>query len=129
MALSPQRVVFFRQVASYHTNTNVSIRLYIVTLIPALVLLGQVRNLKYLVPFSVLANICMMSGFAITLYYVFSNTKSFDNIKLFSTVEQLPRFFATVIFAIEGIGVVSIVSALSLISVPYLCIGNLNDRR
>lgn len=81
--------------------------MYILTLIPALVLLGQVRNLKYLVPFSILANICMMSGFAITLYYVFSDVKPIDSVKMFSSVEQLPRFFATVIFAIEGIGVVS----------------------
>lgn len=51
----------------------------------------------------------MMCGFTITLYYIFSNEHlhNLDNTKLISSVEQLPRFFATVIFAIEGIGVVS----------------------
>jgi hypothetical protein len=81
--------------------------MYILSLIPALILLGQVRNLKYMVPFSMLANIFMICGFSITLYYIFSNVRSLDSVKLFSSAEQLPRFFATVIFAIEGIGVVS----------------------
>ncbi|XP_014478516.1 PREDICTED: proton-coupled amino acid transporter 1 [Dinoponera quadriceps] len=95
-----------QQVANYYTSSVVDIRMYILALIPALVLLGQVRNLKYMVPFSMLANICMMTGFAITLYYVFSNIQPISSVKMFSSVEQLPRFFATVIFAIEGIGVV-----------------------
>lgn len=95
-----------KQVTDFRTGKDIDVRLYIVSLIPALVLLGQVRNLKYLVPFSMLANIFMMSGFAITLYYIFSNVKSIENVKLFSSAEQLPHFFATVIFAIEGIGVV-----------------------
>lgn len=95
-----------QQVANYHTGVNATIRMYILSLIPAVVLLGQVRSLKYMVPFSMLANVFMMTGFAITLYYVFSNVHSVDSVNMFSTVEQLPRFFATVIFAIEGIGIV-----------------------
>ncbi|XP_020287062.1 proton-coupled amino acid transporter-like protein pathetic [Pseudomyrmex gracilis] len=95
-----------KQVMDYNTNTDIDTRLYIVALIPGLLLLGQVRKLKYLVPFSLLANCCMISGFAITLYYIFTGIRSFENNKLFSSAGQLPRFFATVIFAIEGIGVV-----------------------
>ncbi|XP_043254423.1 proton-coupled amino acid transporter-like protein pathetic [Colletes gigas] len=95
-----------QQVANYYSDMDISIRTYIITLIPAMLLLGQVRNLKYLVPFSMAANVCMMVGFAITLYYVFSGIQTSTNVKLFSSIEQLPTFFATVIFAIEGIGVV-----------------------
>lgn len=95
-----------KQVTDYNTGKIINIRLYIVMLIPALILLGQVRNLKYMVPFSMLANIFMVSGFAITLYYVFSGVQWNENVKLIASVDQLPRFFATVIFAIEGIGVV-----------------------
>lgn len=101
------RPVFSSQVTDYRTGKTINIRLYIALLIPALILLGQVRNLKYLVPFSMLANIFMVSGFSITLYYVFSTIQWNQNDKLLASVEQLPRFFATVIFAIEGIGVVS----------------------
>lgn len=111
--LLPDSVTFFsHQVTDFNTNTNIDTRLYIVALIPGLLLLGQVRNLKYLVPFSLLANCCMISGFVITLYYIFTNVRSIDNVKLFSSVDQLPRFFATVIFAIEGIGVVSFTIAI-----------------
>ncbi|XP_076673489.1 proton-coupled amino acid transporter-like protein pathetic isoform X2 [Andrena cerasifolii] len=94
------------QVANYHSGMDISIRMYILTLIPAVLLLGQVRNLKYMVPFSMVANICMMIGFAITLYYVFTGIQFTEDVKLFASAEQLPTFFATVIFAIEGIGVV-----------------------
>ncbi|XP_011686499.1 PREDICTED: proton-coupled amino acid transporter 4 [Wasmannia auropunctata] len=97
-----------QQIAEYNSGRPINMQLFIFSLIPALVLLGQVRDLKYMVPFSMLANTFMMTGFAITLYYIFSNSdlQSFKNDKLFASVEQLPRFFATVIFAIEGIGVV-----------------------
>lgn len=87
--------------------------MYILTVIPAVLLLGQVRNLKYMVPFSMVANICMMIGFAITLYYVFTGIQLTGDVKLFASPEKLPTFFATVIFAIEGIGVVSTILPVS----------------
>lgn len=97
-----------QQIAEFYTDRSLDIQLFILSLIPAIVLLGQVRDLKYMVPFSMLANICMISGFLITLYYIFGSKElqEFQNDKTFASVEQLPRFFATVIFAIEGIGVV-----------------------
>lgn len=81
-------------------------RLYILTLIPAVLLLGQVRNLKFMVPFSIVANLSMMTGFALTLYYIFNDIKIPSHVKPIASIEQLPSFFATVLFAIEGIGVV-----------------------
>ncbi|XP_076239344.1 proton-coupled amino acid transporter-like protein pathetic isoform X2 [Calliopsis andreniformis] len=93
------------QVANHLSGMEISVRMYILTLIPAVILLGQVRNLKYMVPFSMIANLCMLVGFSITLYYIFSGIHT-SNIKLIGSVQQLPTFFATVIFAIEGIGVV-----------------------
>ncbi|KAG7213064.1 hypothetical protein KM043_002395 [Ampulex compressa] len=95
-----------RQLAEFYSGTSVSTRTCIFCLIPALLLLGQVRNLKYLVPFSMIANLCMVIGFSITLYYIFDGIEQTTYFKPFSSVSQLPTFFATVIFAIEGIGVV-----------------------
>lgn len=37
---------------------------------------------------------------------MFRDMKDIDEIKLFSSIEQLPLFFSTVIFAMDGIGVV-----------------------
>ncbi|XP_034950447.1 proton-coupled amino acid transporter-like protein pathetic [Chelonus insularis] len=95
-----------KQITDFHTKTDLDIRLYILALIPAVILLAQVRNLKHLIPFSTLANVCMMLGLILTLYYVFNNFEPTKDIKYIAEVGNLPKFFATVIFAIEGIGVV-----------------------
>ncbi|CAB0040353.1 unnamed protein product [Trichogramma brassicae] len=93
-----------KQLGDQYTGMNISIRTYMLCLIPAVVLLGQVRNLRVLVPFSVLANLSLTVGFAITLYYIFNQIQPMENIHYVTTWHQLPKFFATVIFAIEGIG-------------------------
>ncbi|KAB0798832.1 hypothetical protein PPYR_06712 [Photinus pyralis] len=76
-----------------------------ITMIP-LLLSTQIRQLKYLVPFSFLANICLLVGFGITLYYVFNETPDLSSVPLFESLERLPTFLSTVIFAMEGVGVV-----------------------
>jgi len=83
------------------------VRVYIPMLMVVLIPISLVRNLKYLVPFSALANIFILVSFVITLYYIFSNSLDVDGLSLMANVEQLPLFFSTVIFAMEGIGVVS----------------------
>lgn len=95
-----------KQLVDFHTGMTIPMRLYILTLIPAVLLLGQVRNLKFMVPFSIVANLSMMTGFALTLYYIFNDIKIPSHVKPIASIEQLPSFFATVLFAIEGIGVV-----------------------
>ncbi|KAL7306929.1 hypothetical protein TKK_0001088 [Trichogramma kaykai] len=95
-----------KQLGDQYTGMNISIRTYMLCLIPAVVLLGQVRNLRVLVPFSVLANLSLTVGFAITLYYIFNQIQPMEKIHYVTTWHQLPKFFATVIFAIEGIGTV-----------------------
>jgi len=93
-------------VVNYDTGLKWDVRIYIVfTLIP-LLFLGQIRNLKWLVPFSAMANIFIIVTFAITLYYMFNGDLHFADKPLFAPVHTLPLFFATVIFAMEGIGVV-----------------------
>lgn len=95
------------QIAHHYSEENTPEKGSIMlTLIPAVILLGQVRNLKYMVPFSMVANVSMLVGFIATLYYIFRDIKPIDSVDMFSTPAQLPIFFATVVFAIEGIGVV-----------------------
>ena len=85
-------------------------RMYMLCVAPAILLLGQIRNLKFLVPFSMVANLCLSVGICITLYYIFSGFKP-ENIEQLHygppSWSDLPKFFATVVFAIEGIGAVS----------------------
>lgn len=83
-----------------------SVRIYILlTMIPIL-MIGQIRTLKYLVPFSALANLFIVVTFGITLYYIFKDPLVFSDKPNFSSFATLPLFFSTVIFAMEGIGVV-----------------------
>lgn len=82
------------------------VRYYILlTMIPILAI-GQIRDLKFLVPFSFLANVFIVITFGITLYYIFKDPLVFDDKPSFSSFATLPLFFSTVIFAMEGIGVV-----------------------
>ncbi|XP_015177852.1 PREDICTED: proton-coupled amino acid transporter 1 [Polistes dominula] len=95
------------QIAEHYNGINTINKVSVMlALIPAVILLGQVRNLKYMVPFSMVANISMFVGFTMTLYYIFKDIKPIDKVNMFPEIQQLPIFFATVVFAIEGIGVV-----------------------
>ena len=70
-----------------------NVRIYILlTMIPILVI-GQIRTLKYLVPFSALANLFIVVTFGITLYYIFKDPLVFDDKPNFSSFATLPLFF------------------------------------
>lgn len=69
-------------------------------------MLPQIRQMRTLVPFSVMANVCIVVGFAITLYYMLDRTPSMDNINVGPTIVDLPIFFSTAIYSMEGIGTV-----------------------
>ncbi|XP_031340490.1 proton-coupled amino acid transporter-like protein pathetic isoform X2 [Photinus pyralis] len=87
-------------------GTAYNARLYMVMLMLPLMISSQVRELKHLVPYSFLANICMVTSFAISLYYLFMDIPDPSSRPLFSSIGNLPLFFSTVLFAMEGIGVV-----------------------
>ncbi|KAG4076176.1 hypothetical protein HA402_014725 [Bradysia odoriphaga] len=93
-------------IINYRLGLDWDIRAYIAICTIPILAIGQIRKLKYLVPFSALANIFIVVTFAITLYYMFNEPLNFSERKLFSSWGQLPYFFSTVIFAMEGIGVV-----------------------
>lgn len=47
------------------------VRIYILIVLIPVILIGQIRELKYLVPFSALANLFIVITLGITLYYIF----------------------------------------------------------
>lgn len=97
-----------QQVADFYMEVGdrLDIRVIIPMLLIGLLPLCLVRDLKYLVPFSAVANVFILVSFAITLYYLFNVAPNVDNIEMVAPAQKLPLFFATVIFAMEGIGVV-----------------------
>lgn len=97
---SIQKVVEARDLVDW------SIYVYIALVLGPLILTCQLRELKYLVPFSFLANVFMVVSFAITLKFMFTGIEGTDDRDMVSSIGNLPVFFSTVIFAMEGIGVV-----------------------
>lgn len=95
-----------QRVMNYEFELDWNIRIYIGLVTIGMLAIGQVRVLKYLVPFSMLANAMIVVVFGITLYYMLSEPLDFSERKSFTSWGQLPYFFATVIFAMEGIGAV-----------------------
>lgn len=93
-------------VVQFRTHINWDIRIYIAFVIIPLIFIGQIRKLKFLVPFSAVANLFIIVTFAITLYYMFNQPLHFEDKPLSASIAQFPLFFSTVIFAMEGIGVV-----------------------
>lgn len=90
-------------------ESEVDIRFYITCLLIPLILMACVRNLKYLAPVSMIANIFMAVGLGITFYYLVGTGELMtDNMRdmLFKKPGEWPEFFSLSIFAMEAIGVV-----------------------
>ncbi|CAG9558573.1 unnamed protein product [Danaus chrysippus] len=74
-------------------------------LIP-LILINWVRDLKYLAPFSAIANAVTIVSFGIILYYIFRETPTIEGKVPAGKISDFPLFFGTVLFALEAIGVI-----------------------
>jgi len=79
---------------------------YMLIILVPMCLLVSVRNLKYLAPVSMLANILQLSGLGIIFYYLVQDLSYTWDVKYAAPVSQLPLYFGTAIYAFEGIGIV-----------------------
>lgn len=95
-----------KQVVEHYYHIDLDLRWYILSLLLPLIFINLIRNLKHLAPFSVVANILMGVGVAITMYYILADLPSVSERPVIADWHRLPMFFGTVIFALEGIGVV-----------------------
>lgn len=93
-------------VKHYYPDIDFGLRYYIFALLVPLILINLIRNLKHLAPFSVIANCLMAYGMIVTMYYIFKDNTWHSDLPAIADWERLPMFFGTVIFALEGIGVV-----------------------
>ena len=81
--------------------------MYILFLLLPVILVCSIRNLKYLSPFSILANILEFVGLGIIFYFIFAEPlPPVNSVPYFASAERFPIFFGTAIFAFEGISVV-----------------------
>ncbi|XP_049819913.1 proton-coupled amino acid transporter-like protein CG1139 isoform X2 [Aethina tumida] len=98
-----------KQVVDYYAPEHeLDTRYYMALCLPLLLLFNTIKKLKYLAPFSMIANILMAVGMGITFYYIFNEIPNhpIDSREVMVEPIHWPMFFGTVIFALEGIGVV-----------------------
>lgn len=96
------------QIVEYYYSVNFSLYIYMLIMLPPLIGTNLLRNLKHLTPLSMISNIFFLFGVLVSFYYIMNDLPSVSERPFFSSIEQLPVFFGTTIFALEGIGVVSI---------------------
>lgn len=97
----------FESVIEHHAQAGLNERVYIAALLLPLVLLVWVPNLKYLAPFSMVANAFMAIGLGITIYYLVVDIPPITDREYVADITQFPIFFSITVFAVEAIGVVS----------------------
>ncbi|XP_068627000.1 proton-coupled amino acid transporter-like protein CG1139 [Battus philenor] len=85
---------------------NVSVTDVMLWILLPLILINWVRDLKYLAPFSAIANVVTIISFGIILYYIFRDTPSIEGKVAAGKIADFPLFFGTVLFALEAIGVI-----------------------
>ncbi|XP_055689577.1 proton-coupled amino acid transporter-like protein CG1139 [Lutzomyia longipalpis] len=95
-----------KSIVDYYTEEKTDVRLYMLIILLPLILINWVRNLKYLAPFSTIANFITLISFGIILYYIFREPISFDGLIAVGKLRDFPLFFGTVLFALEAIGVI-----------------------
>lgn len=93
----------FKDIINTRTDIDWDVRIYILLAAIPILMISQVKSLKWLVPFSTSANLFIVVTFGITLYYIVSEELTFEGKELVvSDVTRWPLFFSTVIFAMEG---------------------------
>ncbi|XP_054265819.1 proton-coupled amino acid transporter-like protein pathetic isoform X2 [Macrosteles quadrilineatus] len=96
----------FKQVIETYVDVSLNSRYYVLLTAVVIIPVGSVRYIKYLVPFSFIAILCLLFGCAFVLYDVFIDLPPIDSRPAFTSIQKLPLFYATVLFALEGIGTV-----------------------
>nr|XP_022918530.1 proton-coupled amino acid transporter 1-like isoform X1 [Onthophagus taurus] len=94
-----------KQVLDYY-GLIIDVHFHMAILLLPIVLSCLIRNLKFLAPLSTVANVFMVIGISITVYYNTQNLPAISERKYVAELHQLPLFFGTALFAFEGIGLV-----------------------
>ncbi|XP_055407619.1 proton-coupled amino acid transporter 3 [Bubalus kerabau] len=119
---------------------NVDIRFYMLMILPFLILLVFIQNLRVLSIFSTLANITTLGSMALIFQYIMQEIPDPRNLPLMASWKTFLLFFGTAIFTFEGVGMVLPLKnqmkhpqqfsfvlywGMSLVIVLYICLGTL----
>uniref|UniRef100_A0A1B6IRP5 Amino acid transporter transmembrane domain-containing protein n=1 Tax=Homalodisca liturata TaxID=320908 RepID=A0A1B6IRP5_9HEMI len=96
----------FKQVIENHSDVSMDTRWYVLILTVILLPVGIVRHIKFLVPFSAMANVFLLIGCTVTIYFCVIDMPPLSSRPMVVTITRWPLFFSTALFAMEGIGTV-----------------------
>lgn len=82
----------------------------------------SIRQLSSLAPFAFAANMIYLTAVGIVIYYFLTHLQPTSNVTKVGRLEDLPLFFGTVMFAFEGVSVVSLIMIMKSI-LPIIDIG------
>lgn len=95
-----------QKVVTHFHDEGPNIQIYELIVTALLIPYVCIRNLQTLAPFSAFANILTVTGLIITFQYIVQGLPSVSDRPSFSNIEELPLFFGTAVFAVEGISLV-----------------------
>lgn len=85
---------------------EMSVHRHMAVILVPILLSTWIRNLKYLVPFSSVANFLVMAGYIATMYIMCKDLPPVYERRYVADWHDLPLFFGTVIYSFEGITLV-----------------------
>ncbi|EDV51350.1 glutamate transporter polyphemus [Drosophila erecta] len=101
----------FKQLIDFYWG-EADLRMYIALVAVCLIPTFQIRKLKYLVPFNILASILIYIGFIMLMYYLFVDLPPLSERNIvFGHIEKLPLFFGIALFSITSVGVMLAIEA------------------
>ncbi|XP_054276883.1 proton-coupled amino acid transporter-like protein CG1139 isoform X2 [Macrosteles quadrilineatus] len=96
-----------KQVVEPRFVEDLNLKLYILMIFIPVCLTNYIRDLKKLMPLSLLANILILFSLGCCLYYIFCVGRwNTDTVKMVVPVQTWPLFVGTVLFALEAVGVI-----------------------
>lgn len=81
----------------------------LISMVPIMIS-SLIRNLKFIARLSAIANMCMLVGLLVILYYCSIDLPPISSRSAIAHWSSIPLYFGTSIFAFEGISLVSSIS-------------------
>ncbi|XKL66371.1 hypothetical protein PGB90_009791 [Kerria lacca] len=95
-----------KQLLDYNLHDEISLQLIMFYVTCPMILVCWVRNLKFLAPLSVTANIILIVCFLLVFWYEFREIPTFEGKLAFAGLSEMPVYLNTILFAISSTGII-----------------------